>query len=383
MKQRIPFIKITENKLLWISLIAVSISIKIILLPVEKADYITFLEPWMNFIRTHNYEKSLKFLFFDYAPAYIYILILITKTGLNSLFLLKIVSIFFEYLAAYFIGKFAQLKIKNEWVVWASISILPLLPTVMLNASYLSQCDAIYTSLILGSVYYLLLKKQLLSILFLGLAFSFKLQTAIVLPFFFVMMVRGNIKWYLFIAIPIIYILSILPAVYFGGSFKNLSMVYVAQANQYRFLTQNFPNLYIFIDNNYYDFVKPLGILITALYTIGIGFWLRSKKNIFNLDLWVKLLFLSSITVPFLLPGMHERYMFLGDMVGLLYLFVIRKNIYLPICILLISTYSYARCSRYNELMPMWPAFIIFTLIVLLTHRDFVLSLKQSQNDVL
>jgi len=109
----------------------------------------------------------------------------------------------------------------------------------------------------------------------------------------------------------------------------------------------------------------------------GVGGWWLSRKRItFTFESWVRLAFLSAMVVPFLLPGMHERYMYPADVLGVLYYMVIRKNIHLPVGVLLVSTYSYIRCSRYHDVLPIEPAFIVYLLVIIFTSVDFVTGLK-------
>ena len=291
-------------------------------------------------------------------------------------------SFFFEYLLAFYIGKIAALKTKSNSVIWAAVAIIPILPSIFLNSGYLSQSDAIYSAFVVGSMYFLLIKKHLLSALFLGFAFAFKMQSTIILPFYFVMMLRGNIKWYYFSIVPIIYLLSILPAWFYGRPMNELLTIYLSQSGSYKYLTLNFPNIYIWISNVYYEPAKIVGIISTALLTLASGFWLSNKNFNFTIEIWVKLAFLSAIIVPFVLPGMHERYMYLGDVLGVLYFLFNRKNIHLPIGILLVSLYSYIRCSRYNEILPLWPAFFIYLAVIVFTTIDFVTALKKSSNEI-
>jgi Gpi18-like mannosyltransferase len=352
---------------------------KLLLLPVKTGDFNVFLEPWLAFIKSHGYFSSLRYGFYDYTPSYIYILILIAKTGLNPLFLVKFISIIFEYVAAFYVGKIASLKYKSNNVIWIALAVVPVLPTVLLNSSYLSQCDSIYASFVLGSIFFVLTKKQLLTVLFLGIAFAFKMQSVMLLPFFFVLMLRGKINWYYFLAIPIVFLISLTPAWFFGRSFNDLLNVYISQTNHYQFLTLNFPNLYIWISNDYYQSVKTAGMLFTFVFTLCSGIWLSRKKYDFSFDNWIRLAFLSAIMIPFLLPGMHERYMYLGDLLGVLYFLVIRKNIHLPIGILLVSLYSYIRCSRFNNVLPMEPAFFIYLSVIIFTTLDFIKNLKANE----
>jgi len=359
-----------------ILLFLAGIAIRIILLPVEKADYLTFLLPWVEFIKTHGYENSLRYIFYDYTPSYIYFLVVIAKLGLNPLFSIKLISYFFEFLLAFFISKIVYLKYKTYLSFITAFTVITVLPTVIMNASYLSQCDAIYSALVVGSIYFAITKKNLTAIILLSLAFVFKLQTAFILPFYFVLMLRNQIKWYYFLLIPIIFIVSILPAVYFGGPFKELASVYFMQADKYKYLTLNFPNIYIFADNNLYQFFKTAGLITTTLTTLFIGFWLMNKKYIFDFETSVRLAFICSILIPFILPGMHERYMFLGDALSVHYFLIFRKNIFFTIGIISVSTYSYIRLSRFNEMLPMEPAFIVYFLVIIFAFIDFKKNLK-------
>ncbi|HOK35996.1 MAG TPA: hypothetical protein PK860_01765 [Paludibacteraceae bacterium] len=364
----------------WIFLIFISLFIKIFLLPVKTGDYVVYLEPWINFIKTHGYFSALKYDFYNYTPAYLYILAAIAKIGLNPLFLIKGISVLFEYVTAYFVGKIAWLKFKDNLVIIIALAIVPLLPSVMLNSSYLSQCDAIYASFTVASIYYALKNKSFLSILMLGIAFSFKLQAVFILPFFFVMLLRGNVKWYHFFLIPTVYLISIFPAWLVGRPFSELISIYFSQADYYRLLTMNFPNLYIWFNNNYYELISKAGIFFTFLFTLFGGIKLSLKRINFTFENWIQLAFLSVTVIPFFLPGMHERYLYLGDVLGVAYLMIFPRKFYLPLAVWVISLYSYIRCSRFNEILPMWPAFFIYLLILVFISIDFYLGIRTNSS---
>jgi Gpi18-like mannosyltransferase len=51
-----------------------------------------------------------------------------------------------------------------------------LVPTVYLNGAHWGQCDIVYGSMVLASIYYLVKEKYALAYVFLGLAFAFKLR---------------------------------------------------------------------------------------------------------------------------------------------------------------------------------------------------------------
>lgn len=364
----------------WIALIFVGILVKLILFPFKTGDYEFFLLPWVNFIKEHAYFSSLQYHFYSsYLPSYVYILILIAKIGLNPLYSIKTVSILFEYLLAFFIGKTICLKYNNKQFIWISLAIIPLIPTVLANSAYFSQCDSIYAAFAVGSIYFLLKRQPWISALFWGLACAVKMQTFLLLPFFFVMMLRKHILPYHFLIVPAVYFLSILPAFLMGDSLDKLFTIYIAQANHYKHLTMNFPNLYIWISDDYYEIVKYIGLVVTSLITLTVGILLSRKKYEFTFDHWIQFAFLSAVATPFLLPGMHERYMYLGDVLGVLYFFIARKNVGFPAGVILVSLYSYIRCSRYHDILPQAPAFFLYLFILIGMIWDFKQSFKKTQ----
>ncbi len=370
-----------SKKGIWIGLIIIGLIIKLVAFPIRLGDYNEFLEPWVNFIKAHGYSDSLKYNFYNYTPSYIYILIGIAKLGFYPLYSIKIVSILFEYLLAFYIGKIAWLKYKSNLVFWISFAVVPLLPTLLLNGAVWGQCDSIYSAFVVGSIYYIFKKKQFLSVLFLGLALAFKIQAIFILPVYFVLILRREIKWYYFLLVPVIYFLSILPTWLYGRPFSELSTIYLSQSNYYKSLTTFFPNVYIWLNDDFYDLKKLFGLIFTILFTIIIGVLFSRKKYNFNFETWIKLAFLSVIIMPFILPGMRERYLYLGDVFAVMYFFHFPKKIGISLGILFVSFYAYISCSRFKEFLPLWPSFFIYSGIIFLAVKDFVITINNSKDN--
>lgn len=368
-------LKYLNRRETWIIIICIGLIIKLSMFSVKLGDYNFYLKPWIDFIKNNGYSSSLKYNFYNYTPSYIYILIALAKIGLNPLYSIKLVSIFFEYLLACFIGKTVCLKYKNNLVIWIAIAIVPLIPTLLINGALWGQCDSIYSAFVVGSIYYILKKKQFISILFLGLAFAFKIQAVFIFPFYLVLLLQGKIKWYYFLLIPLIYFISILPTWLYGRPLSELFTIYLSQSYYYQMPTIFFPNLYIWISDNYYQQVKYPGFLLAFLLTFSSCIYLSKKKFHYTFENYVILAFLSVIIIPFILPGMHERYLYLGDVMAVLYFFVVKKNIHLSLGIILVSFYSYLCCSKLQKILPLWPAFYFYLSIIILTIRDLWKSL--------
>lgn len=327
-----------------LTIILLGMVVKLFLFDYQYIDYGFYLSSWIENIKANGYLSALKDPFYNYTPAYMYILVLIAKLDVNSLYAIKIVSIAFEFLLAYFIGRLAYLQVKKRNIIWLALAIIPLVPTVLLNSSFMSQCDALYASFTVGSIYFALTNRQWNAMLFLGIAFSLKIQTAIILPFYFVYMLRGNIKWYMFLLIPAVYFLSVLPVWMVGRPLTDLLTIYIGQASYNTELVKNFPNFYIWV-TEWGNLAKMIGMAVVLSLTLAGGWILSKKKYHFTFENWYQLLLFSAVVCPFFLPGMLERYMYLGDVFIILLVLISPKikTILLAVGIIFISFYSYIR----------------------------------------
>ena len=312
----------------------------------ESVDYISFLNPWIIKIRSLGYFKSLKYNLGDYNIPYMFILTFISLFKCKVLYLIKIVSIIFDFVCAIF-GLIIVQKITSDNLksMIAYISIL-FLPTVITNSSMWGQCDSIYTAFTLISLYYLLNKKYTLSFIFLGISFAFKLQFIFILPLYVIMFFREkNIHIYHFLLIPIINIILCLPAVIAGRNIKDVLLIYFNQATEYKWLSMNFPNLYNFFDDHYQLInsllVAKCGIILTFLIFSGMLIYVIIKKTNFNNEKIILLGLWSIVIATFFLPHMHERYMYAADILSVIYFVVYLKRFYIPVSINLASVLSY------------------------------------------
>ena len=369
-----------RNKKYLALLILAGLLIKLLMLPFfpEPGDYTFFLKPWVEFIRSHGYWQAFRFEFANYSPAYLYFLLGIAKLGGEPLIPIKLVSICFEYVAAWFIGGLAYQKYKEDWVRWCALAVVPLLPTVLINSSYWGQCDSVYASFLVGSIYFVLRKRSFLSILFLGISFSFKLQAVLLFPFYFVLLLKNRVKWYYFLLVPAVYLISLLPAYCAGRQLRELLSVFISQSEYYDSLSLQFPNLYMWISDDHYETVKWIGILLTCLFALLTGGLLAKKYRAqLTNDYLVRLALLSAVIFPFLLPGMHERYMYVGDLLAVAYIMYFPRKFYNALGIPLISLFSYALCTSLNESLIRYlgvPVTIFYICVIGLLIRDFYLS---------
>lgn len=320
----------------------IALLLKFYLFDYEYVDYVVFLSQWVSEIKANGYLHALKEPFYNYTPAYMYILTVIAKLDLYPLYAIKFASVFFEFILAYFIGRLAFLYFKKEnYFLIAFLAVL-FIPTVLLNSSFMSQCDSIYASFAIGSIYFALTKRNWTAMILLGIAFCFKAQTAVILPFYFVYMLRGHIKWYYFLLVPIIYFISVIPVWAVGRPLSELLTIYIGQSDYNKTPVGSFANFYmwVWIMGGYF---KEFGLIFTTLLTLIGGYLLSNKKYNFTIETWLKLALLSAIICPFFLPGMLERYMYIGDMLAILYAMMRVRNIFASIGIITVSFLSYCK----------------------------------------
>lgn len=328
------------------------------MLDFETWDYTGFLKQWYDFIiengRIHSLNKAIG----DYNCPYIIILTLFTYLKVSALYCIKIFSIIFDFILA-ISGVVLVKKITKQKGILSLItySALLFLPTMLLNGACWAQCDSIYASFIVISLIFLIDEKYIRSLIFLGIAFAFKLQFMFILPLYILIWInKRKFPLYYFGILPIVNFIMCLPSVIMGRSIRDVLMIYVRQTGSYSgFTSNNFPSMYnIFckiteksealkIDN--IDVAK-IGIIITITIYAMMAFYLiykkvkLSKENIIEIGLW------SVVIATFFMPNMHDRYMFVADILSVI-LFLIYRNKKTLLFSIIINLNSFSVYIRY------------------------------------
>lgn len=259
--------------------------------------------------------------FYDYAPPVMYILYLITLLPINAMTAFKGLCCILEFAGAAVIAAIVMNCTRSRCKAFLSYGIFLFLPTVILNASVWSQCDIIYTFLILCSVYFLLKDRTWAGMWFYGAAFAVKLQTLFIFPFLIVLWLRKRVELKHFLTIPAMYLLGIFPAWVAGRPFMELLGIYAFQGGKDRWsLSIKFPNIYQIIGNNYFldEYVGAgmgliLGILMLVL------FYMAYCRVRVTKEFTILLIVFFGLLATYFLPHMHERYLYLTDAFLLIY----------------------------------------------------------------
>ena len=150
---------INNNKLINIIILSavtiISMLIRIRGLNVLSIDMKGPLLRWFYLIKNNGGLKALALNIGDYNMPYLTIMAILTYIPVYPVFSLKMLSIIFDYLLAFFMVKLLEVILKEKYNKKIGIflySIIVLLPTVFLNSAYWGQCDSIYVTFIVISL---------------------------------------------------------------------------------------------------------------------------------------------------------------------------------------------------------------------------------------
>jgi Gpi18-like mannosyltransferase len=304
---------------------------------------LTLLQEWYNHLLINGASGLADEHFSNYPPAYLYLLWLSTLVSdqVGSIPALKLIPTLFDMLSAFTIFLMARLRYHDDTPYFISAGFF-ILPTVLFNSSGWGQIDSLYTSFLLVCVYLLLNDKPFFAMIAFGMAFSFKSQSIFLLPFLGILFLKGKIRWQHFLLIPAVYVILGIPAALIGRSWASILLIYFGQVGQFRVLSNNAPNLYIFIPNSFYNVGLWIGlcVFVIAMFIWGRVNW-RAKIPL-NHRQMVLMALAALALVPFVLPKMHERYYYPVDVFSYAVIIFAPEMWFVPLLYQLISGLSYS-----------------------------------------
>ncbi len=312
------------------------------LFPIESADYWGFLKLWMDQIKALGGFASLGTEISNYSSSYMYLMCMVSGFD-NSLYALKFISVFFDYVASFAIFAIVYELTGNVRKGIFGMSVLLLCPIVVLDSAYWCQCDIIYTSFILWALYFFYKDNSKWTFIFLAFAFTFKLQTVFILPFFVIMYLKKKtIRLRDILYIPVIFFVFQLPAWLFGRPLKDLMLIYFDQSNFYPWGTLEYPNIYALLDetidsNHHMDEVSGAGMFLAMILLGFIAYYIYTKKIELTNDLTITLALFTVAVTLYTLPHMHDRYGFLIDLIAIIYCMLRPKKIPVTVGLMFVS----------------------------------------------
>lgn len=354
------------------------------LMPIESADFWGFLEDWMNQIRTGGGFRSLDHQISNYTSPYMYLMCLVTYLTDNDLYGLKLISVFFDYLASAAVFLIIYQMTQNIRKSIMGMSVLLLSPTVILDSAYWCQCDIIYTTFILFALYYFFQNNSRGCLIFVGISFAFKLQALFIVPFLIIMWLkRKTVRLSDFLWIPVIYVISVLPAWIAGRDFKELMMIYFDQAGTYPWGTLEYPNIYALLgeampDMRHAEQVSGAGTFMTIIILGSIAYYLYTKNVNLTNELIITLALFTVAVIVYSLPHMHDRYGFLIDLLAIIYGTLNVKKLPAACGFMLISVLSFMPYLIAVHIVPIQYVAIALLGLIVYVGYDLYTQIKDN-----
>lgn len=307
------------------TLLLVTFVPRLLALNYETKDYQDFLTNWVSFYRSNGGFRAIGQSVGNYNIPYLYFLALFSYSGIKDLYLIKLLSIFFDVLLAWggmrIVSRLTDQPLRRVGVFFA----LLLLPTVYLNGSVWGQCDSIFVALAVLALADALEGHPVRSMVMLALSFGFKLQAVFVMPVFAVLLFAGKIKWKHLPVFPLTYVILVLPAVIAGRPFKDTILLYFNQTGSVgSALNYNSSSVFgIFRNVQNKEAAATAAIIAAFLFMLLVLFICFSYSRRLDERLILVAGLLLAIGIPFLLPHMHDRYFFAADALSVILAFCV------------------------------------------------------------
>lgn len=406
--------------------VVAALALRWVFVDVQSGDYRAFLSPWFRHLDSSGFA-GLADEFSNYNTPYLVLLWLATALPVSQIVAIKSISVIFDLLLAFFAYKIVrQVRPAATWLPVIITGLVLFLPTVVLNSSAWGQCDAIYGSLCLGSVYALLRRRAWLACALFGLAFAFKLQAIFLLPVLVAVLIINRMQVRALVMVPITFLAALVPAWVAGRGLVSQLAVYPAQisgssgaaghgslgdparsgggrppggrrwggdggagvssggpppggggpgggggddlgngsgifglgggtwsSDTSHVYTYNAATWYAWLPADASRLVTYAGLGLTVAVIAGLGIWLlRRGRALLGSDV-VVLAAAATLTIAFLLPEMHERYFYVGEVLAVIAIAVDRWFVGVAAAIQVASISTYWGYLTSTAILPL------------------------------
>jgi hypothetical protein len=305
-----------------------SVTIKLALVPLTTPDMAVFLLPWLQHVEARGLA-AVGDTFTDYAPGYTYLLLLVAPLAgwLPGIAVIKLLSITADCVMAV-CGGVVVARASGDAARGAfAAALLAGLPSVVLNSGVWGQNDSIWTSAILVCVLAMTsgrpTARATSASLWFGLALAFKPQAVFLGPLLVGFLLAQRAAGRLLL-VPLPYLLLAAPMLIAGRSWTSVFGVYVSPAmSETEALSNNAASLWTWISPLTGE-SQAAGIVGVVCAVLVGGVMARAAarptartmgRNERSADLVIGAALCCTL-MPFLLPKMHDRYFFAGEVLA-------------------------------------------------------------------
>lgn len=369
--------------------IVLSLIIRIFGMSFISADYNLFLKLWYDEIKMNGGFSALGSQVGDYNIPYQIVIAAFTYINVYPLYCYKIFSIIFDYslaLGVVFLVSSEKKEIDLYKLRTICLASVLLLPSVFLNSAYWGQCDVIYVSFIVWSLYFFRKEKYTTAFLFLGFSFAFKLQVVFILPFaVYYCWSKKKVELVKLILIPAVGLIMSLPAVFMGRGLFDFISVYMNQSDSYQYMSTNAPNIWSKFVAPYETLKIPAVLITFILLGIVLLMVVLKKINAESSASFAGVAAWSAWTCVMFLPAMHERYFFIVDILMLILALIMPRR-YL---ILFIAEEVISMLATYMRVMLFIPVnlevvsginILIYLIFTIVLFRQVLINGEKKSN---
>ena len=262
------------------------------------------------------------------------------------------------------------------------MAVLLLSPTVIIDSAYWCQCDIIYTTFILYALYNFFKNNSKWCLIFIGISFAFKQQVLFIVPFLLIMWLKKRtIRLVHFLWVPVIYVISTLPAWMMGRDFKELLLIYFDQYETYPWGTLEYPNIYALLgeampDMRHADEVSGAGIFMTIILLGCLAYYFYTKDINMTDELIMTLALFTVGVIVYCLPHMHDRYGFLIDILAIVYGVINIKKLPITFGFFIVSILSFMPYLIVVHIVPIQYVAIIQLGLIAYVGYDLYKQIK-------
>lgn len=319
----IDFIVNNYNKIFIITVILLSLLIRLYFVPWRSSDYNNDLKNWFTYFQEYGLFGFKNIYDVANYPALYMIIMALTSLlppfsiesypDLSIIFYIKLPSIINDFFTAFIVSKIIKEYTNKDYLSYIAFTCVLFSPLVLFNGALIGQIDGLYSSFAVFSLYFFYKKEYIKALTILG----------------------GQRYQNLSNRAPS------LPALIFrGGSFE--------QFYKWMFMT----------------FFIILAIVLCAIFL----YMFIKQKNKLNFDTFILWALTISFSIPFILPSMHERFFYISEILALIYAFMKPKYAYITI-LLYFSTFSRYLYSSY---LQEFTAAVLMLIVFILLMRTLI-----------
>ncbi len=305
--------------------LAAALVAHVLLWPFQGNDVGQFLIPWFDHIRSSGIPAAFATPFSNYMPAYLYLMAAFSPlaTVLPVVTVIKLLSVAGTAMLAG--ASWRLLRALGVRDAPRGAAIVFILPTTLINAPMLAQCDAIWTAACIMAVAMTIERRHRAMLAWFGLAVAIKLQAAFLGPFVVAMLINRRVPLRVWAIAPLVGVATLIPAWAAGWPIADLLTIYTRQSATFDALSLCAPNIWAIVQVFPSDLALGGLALASAIGGSAVYIaWFSSRSVPPRLLLGVALL--APLMVAGLLPRMHERFFFLADILALMYALAARDR---------------------------------------------------------